>query len=145
VDYFLTAYGLVRFRDRIYVLDISELNKVILREFHVKPYSGHPGYQKSMTVVNKFYYWSKLKRDVVEFVARCFDCQCVEVECKHLGRLLKLTSIPKWKWEVISMDLIIGFPRTVRQHESIMVIVDRLTKVSHFILVKFTFSSSDVA
>ena len=48
--------GLVRFRDRIYVLDNNELKKVILREFHAKPYSGHPGYQKTLTAMKKFYY-----------------------------------------------------------------------------------------
>jgi hypothetical protein len=64
--------GLVRFRDRIYVPDNSELKKLILREFHVKPYSGHPGYQKTLTTVKKFYYWLNLKKEVAEFVARCF-------------------------------------------------------------------------
>ncbi len=44
VDYHLTPYGLVRFRDRIFVSDDSELKKLILREFHAKPYSGYPGY-----------------------------------------------------------------------------------------------------
>jgi len=56
VDYHLTADGLVRFRDKIYVPSSSELKKTILREFHVKPYSGHPGYQKTLTTVKKFYY-----------------------------------------------------------------------------------------
>jgi len=44
MDCCLTAGGLVRFQDRIYLLDNSELKKVILREFHAKAYSGHPGY-----------------------------------------------------------------------------------------------------
>lgn len=44
-DYRLTADGMVRFRDRIYVSNCNELKNLILREFHVKPYSGHPGYQ----------------------------------------------------------------------------------------------------
>ena len=56
-------------------LDNSELKKVILREFHEKPYSGHPGYQKTLNVVNKFYYWLNLKRYVEKFVARCLDYQ----------------------------------------------------------------------
>jgi len=51
LDHCLTVDGLVRFRDRIYVLDNGELEKVILREFHVKPYSGHPGYPKTLTAV----------------------------------------------------------------------------------------------
>lgn len=72
VDYCLTKDGLVIFRDRIYVLDSSELMKVILREFHAKPYLGQPGYHKTLTVVNIFYYWLNLKKDVAGFVARCF-------------------------------------------------------------------------
>ena len=94
MDYWLTTYRLVRFRDKIYVLDNSELKKVILREFHAKPYSGHPGYEKMLNIVNKFYYWLNLKKDVAEFVARCFDCQHVKTECKHLGGLLQPIAIP---------------------------------------------------
>ena len=73
LDYFLTVEGLVRFQDRIYVPDNSELKKVILREFHTKHYSSHPIYQNTLRVVKIYYYWPNLKRDVVEFVARCFD------------------------------------------------------------------------
>ena len=87
MDYCVTTDGLVRFRDRICIPDKSELKKVILREFHAKPYSGHLGYQKTLIVVKRYYYWPNLKRDVVEFVARCFECQQVKVECKHPGRL----------------------------------------------------------
>jgi len=53
--------GLVKFRDKIYVEDSSEMKKVIFKEFHVNPYSGHPGYLKTLTTLNKFYYWSNLK------------------------------------------------------------------------------------
>ena len=74
VNYCLTANGLVRFRDRIFVLEISEIKKVILREFHAKSYSGHQGYQKILNTVKKFYYWLNQKRDVSEFVAKFFDC-----------------------------------------------------------------------
>eukprot|EP00253_Pinus_taeda_P025539 PITA_25539 len=73
-DYRVTIDGLVRFRDKIYVSNYSELKKLILREFHTKPYSGHPGYEKTLTVVKKFYYWLNLKKEVEEFVARCLDC-----------------------------------------------------------------------
>jgi len=47
--------GLVRFINKIYVPNDSELKKLILREFHVKPYSGHLEYQKTLTMVKKFY------------------------------------------------------------------------------------------
>lgn len=122
----------------------SELKNVILREFHTKPYSSHLGYQKTLTAMKKFYYWLNLNKDVARFVARCLDYKRVKAYCKHPGGLLQSISIPEWKWEVISMDFIIGLLRKVRQHDSIMVVVDRLTKVAHFIPIKSTLSASDV-
>ncbi|WMV09014.1 hypothetical protein MTR67_002399 [Solanum verrucosum] len=53
--------------------------------------------------------------------------------------------IPTWKWEVINMDFITWLPRTRRQHESIWVIVDRVTESSHFLAVKTTNSAEDYA
>jgi len=67
--------GLVRFRDRIYVPDNSDLKKVILSEFHEKSYSGDSCYQKTLKTMKKLYYWPSFKRDVAEFVARYLDCQ----------------------------------------------------------------------
>lgn len=145
VDYRLTVDGLVTFRDRIYVLNCSELKNLILREFHAKPYSGHPRYQRMLTAVKKFYYWSNLKKEVVELVARCLDFQWVKAKCKHPSGLLEPIAIPEWKWEAISMDFITGLTRTARQHDSIMVLVDRLGKVAHFIPIKTTYSDNEVA
>lgn len=145
VDYHLTIDGLVRLRDRIYMLNCSELKKLILREFHIKAYSVHLGYQKILTMVNKFCYWSNLKKEVAKFVAGCLDCQYVKAECKPLVRLLQPIAITKWKWEVIYMDFITSLLRIVKQHDSIMVVVDKLRKVAHFILVKTTYSSTQVS
>jgi len=75
VDYPLMANNLVRFRDRIYVLNCSELKKLILKEFHTKPYSGHARYNKTLMTMNKFYYWPNLNKEVPDFVARCLDFQ----------------------------------------------------------------------
>ena len=81
----------------------------------------------------------------MNFVAKCLDCQMVKIECRHPSGLLQLIATLKWKWEVISMDFIIGLPRTFRQHDSIMVFVEKVKKVAHFIPVKTTYSASDVA
>ena len=68
-------------------------------------------------------------------------CQQVKVEHQHLVGLLHPLSILEWKREVISMDFIIGFPMNWRQHDSIMVVVDNLTKALHFISVKSTYKT----
>ena len=95
--YSLTIDGLVRFQDRIYVPNCSELKKLILREFHVKPYLGHPGYQKTMTTNKKLYYCLNMKKEVVELVPKCLYYQQVKEECKHPGGLLHDIVILEWK------------------------------------------------
>jgi transposase InsO family protein len=52
--------------------------------------------------------------------------------------------VPKWKWEEIAMDFIVGLPRTQSGYYSIWVIVDRLTKVAYFIHVKTTYSGKQL-
>ena len=93
MDYCLTMDGLVRFRDKIYVSDNNELKKVIVRDLDAKYFSSHPGYHKTLTTVKRFYYWQNMKRGVALFVAICFNCQRVKVECKHLRGLQHLIAI----------------------------------------------------
>jgi hypothetical protein len=53
--------------------------------------------------------------------------------------------IPEWKWRVFTVDFITKLPRTVKQHDSIMVVVDKLTKETHFIPVKTTHKATNIA
>jgi hypothetical protein len=73
------------------------------------------------------------------------ECQKVKVEHRHPAGLLQPLLIPEWKWEVVTMDFITGFPRTSKLHDSIMVVVDKITKSSHFIPLKTTHMAADVA
>jgi hypothetical protein len=86
-----------------------------------------------------------MKRDVTEYVALYDTCQRVRAEHQRLTGLLQPLKIPEWKWEEIRMDFIVGLPRTQAGYDSIWVIVDRLTKVAHFILVKTTYSGAKLA
>ena len=58
-----------------------------------------------------------MKADIVNFVARCLECQQVKAEHRHRERFLQPHAIPKSKWEVISMDFIVGWPLTARRHD----------------------------
>ena len=114
-------------------------------EIYQAPYSGHPRYQKIVATARKRYFWLGMKKDIVEYISKCMKCQQVNVEQKHPVGLLQPFPIPEWKWEVISMDFITGLLMTIRQHHSIMVVVDKLTKASHFIPVKSTYKSDSIA
>jgi hypothetical protein len=78
------------------------------------------------------------------YVARC-DTYC-RVKAVHMkAGLLQPLSILHWKWEEISMDFIVGLPPTVKNHDSIWVIVDCLTKLSHFIPIRVDYRPTDYA
>jgi hypothetical protein len=78
-------------------------------------------------------------------VARCDTCQRTKAEHQKPAGLLQPLPVSEWKWEEIGMDLVTGLPRTQKRNDSIWVIIDRLTKVAHFILVKTTFGGATLA
>jgi transposase InsO family protein len=108
-------------------------------------YSIHPGRTKMYQDWKKKYWWYGLKRDVDTHVAMCDVCQRVKAEHQRPTGLLHPLKIPGWKWKEIGMDFITGLPRTSKGYDSIWVIVDRLTKVAHFISVKTTYKVSQSA
>ena len=61
------------------ILDIKD----ILDEYHKRPYSGHPGYQKLLTAVTKNLFLPRMKKDVANYLARCIECQQVKFEHEH--------------------------------------------------------------
>jgi hypothetical protein len=91
------------------------------------------------------YEWYGLKRDVATHVALCDVCQRIKAEQQRPAGLLQPLKVPKWKWEEIGMDFIVGLPYIRDGYDSIWVIVDRLTKVAHFIPVKTTYSGAQLA
>jgi hypothetical protein len=137
--------GVLWYKGRICVLDIKELKHKILCEAHGSSYSTHPGGNKMYHDLKATYWWYGMKRDVTEYVALCDTCQQVEAEHQWPAELLQPLQVPEWKWEGIAMNFIMGLPRTQSGYDSIRVIVDRLTKVAHFILGKITYSGLKLA
>ena len=84
-----------------------------------------------------------MKKDVAEFVSKCFTCQQVKLEHQKPAGLLQPLPISEWKWDMIAMDFVTGLPRTTGGFDSIWVIVDRLTKSAHFL--KKTYSTDRLA
>jgi hypothetical protein len=132
------------YRGIIYVPNSQELKNTILREMHNVPYVGHPGYQKTIAAINSQYYWLGMKKEVDDLFSKCLECQKVKDEHRHPTSLLQLLPIPEWKWEVVTMDFITKLPRTNMHHDSIMVVVDKLTKAAHFIPVKLTHKENNI-
>jgi hypothetical protein len=129
----------------LYIPECDDLKRFIMDELHKRSYIGHLRYQKMFTVTRKQFYWPGLKKDIAEYLAKCIECQQVKAEHGHPVGLLKPLPIPKWKWETISMDFITGLPTLTKQNDTIMVVVDKLSKSAHFIPVKSTCKVIDIA
>jgi hypothetical protein len=137
--------GSVWFGKRICIANDPELRKLIFQEAHETPYSIHPGNTKMYMDLKERFWWNNMKRDIAEYIAKCDVCSRVKAEHQKPAGLLQPLKIPDWKWDQIGMDFITGLPRTKSGYDSIWVIVDRLTKVAHFIPVKTTYTSAKLA
>jgi hypothetical protein len=128
--------GIVWFNDHIVVPNDAEVCQQILDEAHLSRYSIHPRSTKMYQDLKQHYWWTKMKIEIARYVVRCDTCRRVKaVHMKTAGPLQSLP-IPTWKWEDISMDFIVGLHKIVKGFDSIWVIVDRLTKIAHFLPVK---------
>jgi len=144
-DHKLIEKWLIMYKNILYVPNVSEIKLLILKEVHKIHYSGHHEYHKMITMLRKYFFWPNMKNEVAKFLARCMECQQVKYEHQHPAGLLQRLPIPEWKWEVISIDFIIGLPRIKRQNDFVMVIVDKLSKATHFIPVKSTYKVVNIA
>ena len=89
--------------------------------------------------------WADMKKDIANFVAKCLERQLFKAKHGHPVGLLQPHNILESKWEAISMDFIVELPETTKRHNSILVVVDKLTKSAHFIPVRDTYKASEIA
>nr|CAH67938.1 H0211F06-OSIGBa0153M17.10 [Oryza sativa] len=145
IGYAEDEQGTVWLGERICVPENKELKDTIMKEAHETLYSIHPGSTKMYQDLKQQFWWASMRREIAEYVALCDVCQRVKAEHQKPAGLLQPLKIPEWKWEEIGMDFITGLPRTSAGHDSIWVVVDRLTKVAHFIPVKTTYTGNKLA
>ncbi|RVW59896.1 Transposon Ty3-G Gag-Pol polyprotein [Vitis vinifera] len=144
-DFVLSDDEILRFGTRLCVPNDEDLRKELLEEAHCSKFAIHPGGTKMYKDLRQNYWWSGMKRDIAQFVAQCLVCQQVKAEHQRPAGSLQPLAIPEWKWEHITMDFVIGLPRTLGGNNAIWVIIDRLTKSAHFLPMKVNFSLDRLA
>jgi hypothetical protein len=143
-EFTIDENDLVCFRGRLCVPQKSEVKMDILREAHKTPYTVHPSETKMYRDLKQNFWWKRMKVSVSKYVVACEVCQRMKAEHKRPAGLLKPLEIPEWKWEHITMDFVVGLPRSLQGRDAIWVVVDRLTKSAHFIPMKTTNSASEL-
>ena len=139
-DYFIDENRGLFYKSRLCVPNDMELKKKLMYESHNTVFTMHPGGNKMYQDLKQYYWWRGMKKDVTEYVSKCMTCQQVKAKHQVPSSLLNPLPIPQWKWDNITMDFVFGFPLTQKKHDSVWVIVDRLTKSAHFLLVRLDYS-----
>ena len=136
--------GLLRFDDRIYVLDANDFHLRVLRYKHDHPLAGHFGQNRTLELVRRKYTWPGVHTFVKDYVSSCTSCGRAKAPRHRPYSLLKQLLIPARPWHSISMDFIEQLPSS-NGFTSILVIVDRLSKQGIFIPTHDTITSPELA
>ena len=144
-DFRIRKDVILHFTERVCVSRSLVLRKMLLEEGHKSRLSIHPGMTKMYKDLKATFWWTGMKTDVADCVASCLVCQKVKIEHQRPGGTLEPLDIPQWKWDNISIDFVTHLPRSVRGHDSIWVIVDRLTKCAHFLSINQKMSLDKLA
>ncbi|XP_074302274.1 uncharacterized protein LOC141633751 [Silene latifolia] len=119
------------------------IRELLVREAHGGGLAGHFRVAKTVEILQEHFLWPRLQKDVHNVVGKCVTCQVSKSKFKP-GEYTPLP-IPVRPWDDVSMDFIVALPRTQRGKDAIMVVVDRFSKMAHFVACHKTDDASNVA
>ena len=136
--------GLLYYKNRLYIPDDDGLKTVIAKECHDSKGAGHFGQEKTIEIVTWDFYWKGLSAWINDYVRSCDECQHNKSPRHARYGLLQPLQIPFAAWTSISTDFITHLPES-QGHSQKMVVVDRFTKMAHFIGLSENRTAKDVA
>ena len=119
------------FKENRLCIPKTNLRQLLVKEVHEGSLRGHFGIQKTLDMLSQHFYWPKMLCTVGKHILRCEACIKAKITF-HKGEYMPLPVATK-PWEHLSMDFVMALPRTQRGKDSIMVIVDRFSKMAHFV------------
>jgi hypothetical protein len=120
------------FKESGLCVPLSSMRELLVREAHGGGLMGHFGVVKTLDVLHEHFYWPKMKKNVRRICDKCITCRKAKSRTQPHGLYIPLP-IPKKPWVDISMDFVLGLPRSKRGRDSIFIVVDRFSKMAHFI------------
>ena len=124
--------GLVLKEGRVYVPKAEKLRVEIIRLHHDTPIAGHGGQWKTVELVTRNYWWPGITKEVKRYVEGYDQCQRMKNRAEMPAGKLRPNQVPEKPWQHISVDFITKLPVS-KGHDSILVVCDRFSKMSHFV------------
>lgn len=132
-------------RELLYIPDNDTIKRILFRECHDSVLSGHFGFEKTLDLIQRSFFWPKMRQEVQEYTQSCLLCQKNKSSNQAPAGLLHPLEIPTKPWDHVSMDLIVQLPLTKAGFDAILVQVDKLTKMVHFSPTKTNATAPDLA
>ena len=129
---------------RICVPSSIQCRQHVLYQCHDHPTAGHMGVHKTYDMLARLYYWPGIRNYTRAYVESCPRCrQAKSISAKPAG-LLQSLQIPTRRWANVSLDFITGLPKTKKENDAILTLVDTISKMAHFIPTKTTINAEGV-
>lgn len=136
--------GMLRYQGRIWVGKNGNIKTRILEAIHNTSIGGHSGIQASYKKAKTLFYWPGMRQDFQDFINACEVCRKCKTESVPYPGLLQPLGVPDKPWSQVTMDFIEALPNSGGR-SVIWVIVDRMTKYSHFIALKHPYNAEGLA
>ena len=130
---------------RVVVPNDLDVKSLLVSELHSLPYSVHPGVQRTIRKVRRYFWWKGMAGDIREFIESCPTCQLEKIGHTMKKGSLQSLAIPEAKWQEVSIDFITDLPTAAEGEDSIMTVVDRASKMVHLIPCKKTTTAGEAA
>ena len=119
-------------KEKDFVFPKGLLRQSLVREAHEGGLLGHFGVAKTLDTLHEHFFWPHMCKSVHNFSEKCIECRKTKSKVQSHGLYTPLP-IPTMHWVDISMDFILGLPKTTKGMDSIFVVVNRFSEMAHFI------------
>ena len=110
----------------------KQLRMRVIKDIHNQPAVGHPGIEQTLNMIRRFYYWPAMRKDREQYLRNCHVCKRAKSAQDTYNGLFQPLPVPEKPWVDLTIDFVVGLPRS-QGYNAILMVVDRLLKKRHYI------------
>ena len=132
-DYLLIDDLLYKSDNALILPKVDSIIQKVLFELHDSQLAGHQGINRTLSTAKQLFFWNGMTKDITDYIRSCPVCQQNKPSQQRPAGLLNPIESPPVNWHTVTMDFITQLPLTASKHDAILVVVDKFSKMTHFI------------